>query len=142
MHFLETAGETSSCVLHGDDLQIFCHLSLSHQAGLVAISLRAHTRSLSSKISDGRSPTREAREQRHSCDLVADVLRASKSLSYGPSLTVFRSRSAPRREMRAGSRELAVEKEKLMGAKPVSIMTLCDTCYTSHTLSPQQKCVR
>ena len=83
----------------------------------MAISLRAHTRSLSLKIGDGTSPAREAREQKHSRDLVANVLRSSKSSSsFRPPVTAFRSRSTPKRGTRAGGKEMAVEKEHLISA--------------------------
>jgi hypothetical protein len=122
-------------------LLLLCRLLLvaPFQAGLVAISLRAHTRSLSLKISDGRSPIREAREQKQSRDLVASVIRASKSsFSYRPPVTVFRSRSTPRRVTRAGGRELPMEKESSMGARRILFIQYM-TCLSSHTPQPAAK---
>ena len=92
----------------------------------MAISLRSHTRSLSLKISGGRSPAREAREEKQSHDLVSSVLRSAKSSSlYKPSFSnVSRSRSTPRRVSRAGGRELAADRETATGSQLITFPLL------------------
>jgi hypothetical protein len=83
----------------------------------VAISLRSHTRSLSLKISGGRSPAREAREEKQSHDLVASVLRSAKSSSSHKlvSSNVSRSRSTPARMAKTVVRQLAADRQNFTG---------------------------
>jgi hypothetical protein len=109
------------------------------QAGLVAIALRAHTRSLSLKISGGRSPAREAREEKQSRDFLATVLRSStfKSSNQPPPNPVVRSRSTPRRGLVSGGR-LAVERDSTKGAKHPKVCVFLVFCHKM--FRPGEKC--
>ena len=104
--------------------------------------MRSHTRSLSLKINGGRSPAREAREERQSRDLIAKVLRTSKSSSLHkppPPTNVYRSRSTPRRGSRVEGKELAFERDILIGAKFFGDLTHCIAHHTSHIPQPAAK---